>query len=411
VRSALIAASALVLIVQTAGSQEERASRPDRVRAALDWIRANESATLDGQVRLCEVPAPPFGERARAARFQELLRSAGMRNVRRDDAGNVVGEWPGRVARPTVVLAAHLDTVFPEGTNVQVRREGSTLRAPGIGDNCRGLAVLLAVARGLSAAGVQTEGTIILAGTVGEEGLGDLRGARALLTDTLKGRVDRFVAVDGSGYSITNIGVASRRYRVTFHGSGGHSYNNFGRANPVHALGRAAALIADLQVPSHPKTTFNIGRLGGGTAVNALPTEAWMEIDLRSSDEAALNALDKGIQESVARAVALENARWNQNGAVTAKYERVGDRFGGKTDERSPIVQTALAVSKTLGIQVTLLEGSTDANAAMQVNIPSIAIGGGGRGTGVHSLSESFDSRGSSLGSARALLLAVELAR
>ena len=201
------------------------------------------------------------------------------------------------------MLTAHLDTVFPEGTKVKVRRAGAVLRGPGIGDNCRGLAVLVAIARALTAGDVQTEGSIILAATVGEEGLGDLRGVRTLLGETLKGRVDGFVAIDGTGESITNIAVGSRRYRVTFRGSGGHSYNNFGRANPAHALGRAVARISDLQVPSRPKTTFSVGRIGGGTSVNAIPVESWMEVDLRSSDEAALEALDRSVQNIINDAV------------------------------------------------------------------------------------------------------------
>ena len=411
-RSVAVVASAFLLLVQSAGSQEDRPSSPDdaRVTVALESIRANEPATLDEQVRLCEVPAPPFGEQARAQIFLDRLRAAGIRNAYRDSAGNVVGERPGRSARPNVVVAAHLDTVFPEGTAVKVTRAGTTLRGPGIGDNCRGLAVLLAVARALTAAGVQTAGSITFVATVGEEGLGDLRGAKALLAATLKGRVDRFVALDGSGYPITNIGVGSRRYRVSFHGSGGHSFNNFGRANAVHALARAAALIADLQVPSVPKTTFSIGRIGGGTSINALPAEAWMEVDLRSSEASALDGLEKRIHEIAARSASLENARWNQNAPVKVTSERVGDRPPGRTDERAVIVQTAISVSRTLGIRPMLTEGSTDANAAMQLNIPAIAIGGGGRGSGAHSVAESFDSTGSSLGSARALLLAIELA-
>ena len=252
-----------------------------RVQAAVHAARGTEQTTINDQVRLCEVPAPPFGERARATVVLDMLQASGLKNVRFDRAGNVVGERIGRQARPHVVLTAHLDTVFPTGTKVKVRREGAMLRGPGISDNCRGLAVLIAIARALTAGDVQTEGSITLAATVGEEGLGDLRGVRTLLGETLKGRVDGFVAIDGTGESITNVAVGSRRYRVTFRGSGGHSYNNFGRANPAHALGRAVARISDLPVPSRPKTTFSVGRIGGGTSVNAIPVESWMEIDLR----------------------------------------------------------------------------------------------------------------------------------
>ena len=201
--------------------------------------------TIDEQIRLCEIPAPPFKEAARAEAYAEAMRAAGLRNVRIDKEGNVLGERPGRAARPHLLFSAHLDTVFPEGTDVKVTRQGSMLRGPGIGDDCRGLAVVLAVVRALNRGNVETPGTITFVGTVGEEGLGDLRGMKALFTDTLKGQVDRFVSVDGIGLGITHSAVGSLRYRVTFSGPGGHSYGAFGIANPIHALGRAIAGLAD----------------------------------------------------------------------------------------------------------------------------------------------------------------------
>ena len=405
------------LAILVASMSEARAPQPvttrrdgTRIDAAVGSVRATEPMTIADQVRLCEVPAPPSGERARAAVAREMMQAAGLSNVRFDRSGNVIGEHLGRSRRPHVVLAAHLDTVFPEGTNVKVKRQGAVLRGPGIGDNCRGLAVLIAVARALAAGAVQTEGSITFAATVGEEGLGDLKGARALLGETLKQRVDRFVAIDGTGNSITNIGVGSRRYRVTFRGTGGHSYNNFGRPNPAHALGRAVARISDLQVPSRPKTTFSVGRIGGGTSVNAIPAESWFEIDLRSADDASLDVLQRSVQAIVTDAVALENARWNQPGALTVTFERVGNRPAGKTDERSPIVQAAVSISSMLGMTAAVGEASTDANIAMQLNIPAIAVGGGGRGSGSHTLDESFDSTGSSRGTERVLRLAIALA-
>jgi acetylornithine deacetylase/succinyl-diaminopimelate desuccinylase-like protein len=380
-----------------------------RVEAAVRSVRSTEEMTIADQMRLCEVPAPPFSEGARAAVMRDMLSAAGLNNVRFDRVGNVIGERPGRSARPNVVLAAHLDTVFPQGTTVKVRRAGTILRGPGIADNCRGLAVLVAVARTLNATAVQTEGSIAFAATVGEEGLGDLRGARALLSETLKGRVDRFVAIDGTGESITNIGVGSRRYRVTFRGSGGHSYNNFGRANPAQALGRAVARISELHPPSSPKVTFNVGRIGGGTSVNAIPAESWFEIDLRSADEVSLDALDRSVQDIVKEAAARENARWNQNGAVTVRADRIGDRPAGKTDQRSAVVQAAVSISSITGMRARLGEASTDANMAMQLGIPAIAIGAGGRGSGSHTMDEAFDSTGSVRGTERALRLAIAL--
>ena len=381
------------------------------VRAALDAIRMGEVTTIEDQIRLCEIPAPPFKETARAQAYLGAFRAAGLKNVRIDAAGNVFGERPGRSVRPHLVLSAHLDTVFPEGTNVTVTRAGTVLRGPGIADNCRGLAVLLAVARALDSAGLDTAGTITFVGTVGEEGLGDLRGVRALFDGPLAARVDRFVAVDGSGHGVTNVAVASRRYRVTFRGPGGHSYDNFGRANPAHALGRAVALLADLRVPVQPRTTFNVGRVGGGASVNAIPADAWMEVDLRSLDAAALESLDAGFRQAVDRALVLENARWKQNGRLSVTVDRVGDRPAGRTEESSPIVQAALASARALGLTSRLEQGSTDANVPMKLNVPAITVGAGGSAAGIHSLRETFDTTDSWRGSQRILLLAIALAR
>ena len=410
---ALLIVAAVLTVLRGVSLQDGRgvADEDPRVRAALDFARANEPTTIADQVRLCEVPAPPFGERARAGVVRDMLDAAGLKNVRLDMEGNVVGERPGRAARPHLVLAAHLDTVFPDGTPVKVRRDGAILRGPGIGDNCRGLAVLVAVARALSSAAIETAGSITFAATVGEEGLGNLRGVRALLATTVKARVDHFVAIDGSGSSITNIGVGSRRYRVTFRGSGGHSYDDFGRANPAQALGRAIALISDLRVPPTPRTTFSVGRVGGGTSVNALPAESWMELDLRSSDEASLEQLDRSVQGIVRQAVTLENARWKQNAPLTVRSERIGDRPAGSTDQRAEVVQAARAASRRAGMPVDLREGSTDANVAMQLKSPAIAIGAGGRGTNTHALDETFDTTGSVRGTERALFLALALSR
>ena len=381
------------------------------VRAALDAVRADEARTIDEQIKLCEVPAPPFKEAARARVYADAFRAAGLQNVRIDREGNVLGVRPGRSARPNLVFSAHLDTVFPEETNVKVTRKGSVLFGPGIGDDCRGLAVILAIVRALDRAKVQTPGTITFVGTVGEEGLGDLRGVKALFNETLKGQIDRFVSVDGTGLSISHIAVGSLRYRVTFKGPGGHSYGAFGIANPIHALGRAIAAMADLQVPASPKTTFNVGRIGGGTSVNAIAFEAWMEVDMRSADDMELRALDARFHRAVDQAMAAENARWNQNSPVTVEKMLVGDRPAGATPANSPIVEAAVSVTRVLGLGVTLDEGSTDSNVAMSLKIPAVTIDGGGRGTGSHSLDETFDTANAWQGAQRALLLAIALAQ
>jgi acetylornithine deacetylase/succinyl-diaminopimelate desuccinylase-like protein len=299
--------------------------------------------------------------------------------------------------------------VFPKGTDVHVTREGSVLRAPGIGDDGRGLGVLLGVIRALDAGRVQTAGTITFVADVGEEGLSDLRGMRELFGVTLKGQIDAFVSIDGTGFGITNVGVGSHRYRVTFHGPGGHSFGAFGLVNPVHALGRAVARIADLQVPRTPKVTFNVGRIGGGTSVNSIASQAWFEMDMRSSDQSALEALDTSFQHAVDEAVRDENNRWN-NGRITVTRDLVGDRPAGRTADTAPIVRTAVVVNTALGLPAGLDEGSTDANLPMSLGVPAITIGGGGKGTGAHSPAESFDTTDSWKGTDRVLMLVITLA-
>lgn len=381
------------------------------VKAAVQAARDDEAQTIEDQVRLCEIPAPPFKETARGKAYADAFRSLGLKNVRVDKEGNVLGERPGAAPRPHLVFTAHLDTVFPEETDVTVKREGTVLRGPGIGDDCRGLAVVLAVVRALNKANVQTPGTITFVGTVGEEGLGDLRGVKALFRDTLKGQVDRFVSIDGTGLGITHIGVGSLRYRVVFKGPGGHSYGAFGLANPIHALGRAMAKIGDFQVPREPKTTFNVGRIGGGTSVNSIAFESWMEVDMRSADAAALKSVDANFHKAVDSALVEENERWSNNGRLTVEKNLVGDRPAGRTAANSPIVEAAVSVTKALGFPVSLDEGSTDSNIPMSLGIPAVTIDGGGRGQGAHALGESFDSTNSWQGTQRATLLAIALAQ
>jgi tripeptide aminopeptidase len=380
------------------------------VRAALEAARAAEPQAIEDEIRLCEVEAPPFQEAKRGQMYAQMLREAGLKNVRIDAEGNVIGERPGQQPRPNVVLSAHLDTVFQKGTNVKVRREGPVLHGPGIGDDCRGLVDVLTVARALNKSGITTPGTITFVGTVGEEGLGDLRGVKRLFNETLKGKIDRFVSIDGDGLGITTIGVGSLRYRVTFKGPGGHSFGSFGIVNPVQALGRAISRIADLQVPASPRTTFNVGRVGGGTSINAIANEAWMEVDLRSSDAPTLRALELQFRQAVEGAAVQENARWRSQ-ALTVSMDIVGERPVGRTPSSSPIVETAVSVSRALNLPVSFAEGSTDANLPMSLGIPAVTIDTGGRGSGVHTEDELFDTTDAWKGSQRALLLAVALAQ
>lgn len=408
-----------LLIGVLGGTLPLRAQTPSRVaamvatpsvQAALAAAKSSEARTIADQIRICEVPAPPFKEAARGEVLRRMFQQAGLQNVRVDRAGNIVADRPGAGAAPRLVIAAHLDTVFPEGTDVAVTRQGSILKGPGIGDNCRGLAVLVAIVRSLDEGRVTTPGPVTFVANVGEEGLGDLRGMKALFGETMKGAIDRFVSIDNGGLHISSISVGSHRYRVTFKGPGGHSFGQFGLPNPANALGRAIARIADFQVPRDPRTTFNVGRVGGGTAVNAIPSEAWLEVDLRSSDPAALASLDRKLHQAVASAAADENGRWGRGRVVTASLELVGDRPAGVMPATSPIVATAQAVAGALSISAPLSESSSDANLPMSLGIPSITIGAGGLSSDAHALGETFDTTESWKGTQNAVLLTIALA-
>ena len=407
----------LTLTALVSGVQEAPATAGQRLlsdpamKTALDRLKRAEPQIIEEQVRLCEIPAPPFKETARAAAYMTAFQALGLQKVRIDGVGNVLGERPGLAPAPHLLFSAHLDTVFPEGTKVETTRTGTIIKGPGISDDCRGLAVVLGVIRALNEGNIQTAGPITFAGTVGEEGLGDLRGVKHLFNEELKGKIDRFVSVDGAGLGITHVAVGSLRYRVTFKGPGGHSYDAFGLANPVHALGRAVARIANLQVPRQPKTTFNVGRIGGGTSVNSIAAEAWIEVDMRSADQAALTALDAGFQKTLDLALAEENERWGNNGRLTMEKKVVGNRPAGRIGADAPIVQAALSVSRALGFEPRVAEGSTDANMAISLGIPGVAIDAGGTATGTHALEETFDTTNSWQGTARAFLLALALSK
>jgi tripeptide aminopeptidase len=366
-----------------------------RIRAALDIIKADNAWTIQQQIELTQIPAPPFKESARGAEFKKRLAALGLTNIRVDTAGNVIAERRGSGNGPTVVIAGHLDTVFPEGTDVTVKHDGTKLRAPGIGDDDRGLAVVLAVVRAFEKAGVQTIGTVYFVGDVGEEGPGNLRGMRNLFGKELKGKVDYFISVDDTGLGIASRAVGSYRYRVTYKGPGGHSYGAFGIPNPIHALGRAISGIADIQVPSNPKTTFNVGVIQGGTSVNSISGEASMEVDMRSEDAKSLADVDAKVQRIIRDALAAENARWPGPRAAAAKLSLVVDTMGirptGGQADSARIVQTAVAAGKVLGFTSTTGASSTDANWPISLGIPAIRIGGGGDASGAHSLGEWYD--------------------
>lgn len=380
------------------------------VVAALERAKANEPEVIAEQIRVCEIPAPPFAEEKRGLEFKNIFTKLGLSNVRIDAIGNVLGERPGKGPKPHLVFAAHLDTVFPAETNVKVTRDGAWLKGPGIGDDCRGLAVLIGVIRALNEAKVTTEGPITFVANVGEEGLGDLRGTKALFKDTLQGKIDRFVSVDGTGLGMTHVGVGSFRYRLIYKGPGGHSYGAFGLVNPIHALGRAIAAISDFQVAREPKTTFNVGRIGGGTSVNSIPFEAWAEVDMRSHDQASLDAIHAKFLAEADAAAAAENKRWG-NGTITVEKKSVGIRPPGATPATDYAVTAATSVTRALGFDVEWSQGSTDSNVPMSLGISAITIDGGGQGKDAHALTEAFDTTDSWKGTQRAVLIAIALAR
>ena len=414
----LAAALALALVPATGATQTRPAQRDaltvpnnhPRVRQALEHARSTEPRTVEEQVALCEIPAPPFKEQRRAEDYRRRMQALGLRNVRIDAEGNVIGERPGLPGGPTVVISGHLDTVFPEGTDVTVKREGTVLKGPGIGDDCRGLAIVLAVARSLNQANVQTRGTILFVGTVGEEGEGNLRGVRHLFERELKDRVDYFISVDGTGLGMTKDAVGSYRYRVTFRGPGGHSYGDFGIPNPIHALGRAIARIGDLRVPAEPRTTFSVGVVQGGTSVNSIAATASMMVDMRSVDPASLDRVDAQFRAAVQQALADENARWPQGARLSVNVERTGTRPAGTQPATAPAVRAAVAAGRALGFDPPAIASSTDANIPINLGIPALTIDGGGTGRGAHSLEEQFDTRDSHRGTQWALLYTLTLA-
>jgi tripeptide aminopeptidase len=403
----------MTVVVLIVGSLGLGAQEPaPAIKAALDQLRTTNALTLDQQVSICEIAAPPFKEQQRAEEMKRRFIAAGLRNVRIDSIGNVLAERPGTGRGPTVVFSAHLDTVFPEGTDVKVKREGTTYRAPGIGDDCRGLTVLLSVARAMHDNKIATDGTILFVANVGEEGPGNLRGIRYLFAKPPM-KIDYFVAVDGTGLGITSRAVGSNRYKVSFKGPGGHSYGAFGMPSPIHALGRAIAKIAEIQVPQSPKTTFNVGIVEGGTSVNTISPLGAMEMDLRSESPVELEKVDARFHKAVYEALMEENARWPSSPVkITVDIASMGVRPAAAPPDTSAIVRAAQAAAKSLGFQAALGASSTDANIPMSLGVPAITIDGGGDGNGAHSMSESYtDGDKGWLGPQWALLIVTSLTK
>jgi len=388
-RASLALTFALAL-PSTLHAQAESAGNP-AIRAALDRLRADNAWTIEQQVSICEIPAPPFKEERRAAEMKKRFEALGLRNVRIDSIGNVIAERPGTGGGPVVIFAAHLDTVFPEETDVRVKREGTMLRGPGIGDDCRGLAVLLSVAKAMAASNVQTRGTIYFVANVGEEGPGNLRGVKHLFAKP-PAKIDYFISVDGTGLGLKSRAVGSNRYKVSYKGPGGHSYGAFGMPSPIHALGRAIAKISAIQVPKTPKTTFNVGIIEGGTSVNTISPLGSTDVDLRSESPEELAKVDALFRRAVDEALTEENARWPQSRVkVTVEIQSMGIRPAAAPADSQRIIQIAQAAARALGFEAPGSASSTDANWPMSLGIQAITLDGGGEGQGAHSITESYD--------------------
>jgi tripeptide aminopeptidase len=384
-------AATAVALAPSAGAQGETSPNA-AVRAAIDRIKADNAWTIDQQISICEIPAPPFKEERRAAEMKKRFEALGLRNVRIDSIGNVIAERPGTGGGPVVVIAAHLDTVFPEETDVKVQRTGTLLKGPGIGDDCRGLAVLLAVAKAMGTANVRTQGTIYFVANVGEEGPGNLRGVKHLFAKPPAPKIDYFISVDGTGLGLTSRAVGSNRYKVSYKGPGGHSYGAFGMPSPIHAMGRAISKISAIQVPLRPKTTFNVGIVEGGTSVNTISPLGAMEVDLRSESPEELAKVDAAFRKAVDEALAEENARWPQSRVkVTVDVVSMGVRPAAAPPDSQRIIQTAQAAARALGFETPGSASSTDANWPMSLGIQAITLDGGGEGRGAHSTAESYD--------------------
>ena len=351
------------------------------VQAAMEHIVTIEPQSRRDLIELTEIPAPPFGEENRARRFAEMLRQAGLSDVTIDDVGNVIGRRPGKSGDRVIAYSAHLDTVFPLETDVTVRFDDEKMYAPGIGDNTRGLVTVLGVLRALQKTGIETDADILFIGNVGEEGLGDLRGVKHLFRDGAPG-IDTLIAVDGGESNrIVFGGVGSHRYRITFRGPGGHSWGAFGLASPHHALGRAIAIFVK-NAPSvtsiGEKTSYNVGRIGGGTSINSIAFESWMEIDLRSGNQGKLNDVDAILQAAVEQALQQENTARFDGPELTVDVERVGTRPAAAGDDQAPIVQRAIAATESFGIEPQLQISSTDANLPISKGIPAVTMSRGG---------------------------------
>ena len=379
------------------------------VKQAVDFIKADDERTLKDQIELTEIPAPPFKEAVRAADYLKRFKALGFNDARIDAEGNVIAVRKGSGNGPVLVVSAHLDTVFPEGTDVKVKVKGNRYEAPGIYDDGRGLASLLSMVRALNQTGLKTVGDIIFAGTVGEEELGDLRGVKALFRDNKA--IDGFISLDGLDIGrIVNQATGSRRFRIIYTGPGGHSFSAFGLPSATHALGRAIAKISDVRTIEDPKTTFTVGTLKGGTSVNAIAAEAELGLDMRSNSAAELKKLEDRIMVLAREAADDENKRWDKKDAIKVEFKLVGDRPAGAGEMESPMVQAARRGVAAVGGEVrNIAASSTDSNLPISLGIPAVTLGSGGIGGGSHGPGEWYSPVNAWLGPQMTLLTMLSL--
>ena len=380
---------------------EERAPSPvdaiaadPTIKAAFATIESMNEGNVDRLITLTEIPAPPFQEGTRATALADMLKAAGLDDISTDESGNVIARRPGKRGDRTIAVVAHIDTVFPEGTDVTVRREGNTYFAPGIGDNTRGLVVLLSLVGAMNTHNIETAADILFIGSVGEEGLGDLRGVRHLFREGGP-KIDSFIAIDGgTDDRVVTDAVGSNRYRVTFSGPGGHSYGAFGRAHPHQALSetivgftKAARRITD----DGPKATFSVGRIGGGTSINSIPFTSWMEVDMRSAEPAKLAKLDAAFQKAAQAALEKENKKRLDGDPLTVEIKNVGQRPPGRANMDASLLANMRDAMQHFGIEPRFVASSTDANIPISLGIPSVTISRGGNSKNAHAPNESWE--------------------
>lgn len=401
--------SLCVLLLNFSGgsvAQDDLLSRPD-IQQAMAHIEQHYPRFIEQQIDIAEIPAPPFMEQQRGEYMAKAFKRLGLKQVHTDKVGNVLG-WRRGAGKGTLVVSAHLDTVFPEGTDFSVRREGNRLYGTGLADDSLGLMNLLALVETLDDAKIHTEYDLLFIATVGEEGLGDLRGVKYLFNQgPLKGKIDAFITLDAiDPRPISNQALGSKRYRVTFKGTGGHSWRDFGRVNPAHALGQLIARFTTMELPTSPKTSYSIGRIGGGTSVNSIPFKAWLEVDMRSESNEDLIALEQQFLAKVNEALAAENKFRQAGGSkLTVDLEMIGDRPSGITPANDPLITSAQWATRAVGLTPRLKSESTDANVPVSLGIPAMSIGSGGSGGDMHSPSEWYDPTDAHLGLQRTLLI------